>query len=64
MIGDQLRHDPVAAQRFRDWLFPQINRAPRLPQKIPGADEQVVAGRYARQRARMVVGEAHRPFGG
>ena len=54
---------PSRAQRVGDRVLPHLDRAPRPPGEVERTDEQVVAGRHARQRPGVVVGEPHRPGG-
>ena len=57
VIGDQIGDDARTTKCNRDCFFPNFNRAPRLPQKIPCANQDVVASRDARQRSGVMVGE-------
>ena len=60
MIGDQLRDHAGFAQRIRDRVFPNLDRAPGAPKKIPRAAQNVVARRHAGQRTGVVFGESQR----
>ena len=59
VIADELGGDASGAQRHGQRVLPQLDRPPRLPQEIERATEQIVPGRHARQRAGVVLGEAH-----
>ena len=54
MVGHEHRRDPRPPQLVGDRVFPDLDRAPRPPEEVERADEQVVAGRHARQRSRPV----------
>ena len=58
MVRDQHRGDPAAAERAGDGVLPHLDRAPRPPREVEGADQDVVAGRHARERSGVVPGEA------
>ena len=60
MIGDQICHNACTTKRNRDGFFPNFDRAPRLPQKVPCTNQDVVASRDARQRSGVMVGEFER----
>ncbi len=61
MVRHEHGGDPrVASQQVGDGVLPDLDRSPWPPGEVERADEQVVAGRHARQRARVVVGEPHR----
>ena len=64
MVCDEHAGDAGACQCPRDGLFPCLDRPPGLPEEVEGADEDVVAGRHARQRAGDVSGEPGGMLGG
>jgi hypothetical protein len=57
VIGDEHRRHARVAQVGRDRLFPQLDRAPRSPQEVECAAQDVVPRRHARQRAGDMAGE-------
>ena len=63
VVGDEHRRHVRAPQRRGDRLLPQLDRPPRLPEEVERADEDVVAGRHARQRPGDVVRELRRTSG-
>ena len=63
VVGDDAGGHAVHAHLACDVGFPDFDAAPRPPQEVPGAAEDVVAGRHARQRRRVVPVEAQRPGG-
>ena len=60
MIRDQLGYDAGRAKIRGQRPLPDFDRAPRLPQKIDRAAQDVVTRRDAWQRARVVTVEANR----
>src|ERR1700730_607683 len=60
MIRDQLRHDTGASERRGDRLLPNLDRAPRPPQKIDRAAQDVVASGNAGKRAAVMLLESYR----
>ena len=60
MVGDEHGGDPVAPQGPGDGVLPDLDRPPRAPGEVEGADEDVVPGRHARERSGVVPGEAQR----
>ena len=60
MIRHEHRGDIRTAECRGDRLLPQLDRPPRLPQEVERSDEDVVAGRHARQRSGDVRGELRR----
>jgi hypothetical protein len=63
VVRHQLRHDARLTQLVRDRVLPDLDRAPRSPEKVGRAAEQVVPGRHAGQRSGVVISEAHRSLG-
>ena len=64
MVGDEHAGDAFGGQRPGDRLLPGLDRPPGLPEEVEGADEDVVAGGHARQRAGDVSGEPGGVLGG
>jgi len=60
VITDELRADVLAPERFRQRLLPDLDRAPRLPEEVSCAADEIVPRRHARQGAGVVVRELHR----
>ena len=60
MVRHQLGHDSRRAKIRGQRPFPDFDRAPRLPQKIDRAAQDVVTRRDTRQRARVMPVEADR----
>ncbi len=63
MVAHQLRRHAGVSQRTGDGVLPDLDRPPWLPQEVHGAAQQIVAGRHAGQRARVVLGEPDGPVG-
>src|SRR5208282_3320651 len=58
MVRDQLGDDACRAEIAGQRPFPDFDRAPRLPQEVQRAAQDIVPRRYAWQRARVVPIEA------
>src|SRR5208282_3139909 len=54
MVRDQLGDDACRAEIAGQRPFPDFDRAPRLPQEVQRAAQDIVPRRYAWQRARVV----------
>ena len=59
VICNELSHYSGTAQRSSNWFFPQFNRTPRLPEEIPGTNQNVVACRNTWQRTGVVIRESN-----
>ena len=58
VVGDQLVATPAARSWSVIGVLPELDRAPRPPQEVERAAQDVVAGRHARQRAGVVAGRS------
>src|SRR5262249_30025947 len=58
VVADELCDHAGAPQMRGQGAFPDLDRTPRLPQKIERAAQQIVASRYAGQRSGVMSGEA------
>jgi hypothetical protein len=63
VVRDEHGGDAAFAQRPRDGVLPDLYRPPGPPQEVQRPDQDVVAGRHARQRSGMVAGESQSLFG-
>ena len=61
VVRDEHRGDARLPHRHRDRVLPDLDRAPRPPEEVHCAAEDVVTSRHARQRPRVMSLEAHRP---
>jgi hypothetical protein len=58
MVGDEHRRDFGPPQLDGDRILPHLDRAPRTPQEVERADEEIVTRRHAGQRPGPVAVEA------
>lgn len=63
VVGDQLCDDTFTPKCCSYRLFPQFDRAPRLPQEIPRTNQNVVSGGDAWQRPCVMVCECDAALG-
>ena len=63
MVRDQHGGDAPVPQRPGDGFLPELDGPPGAPGEVEGTDQDVVAGRHAGQRARMMAGESEGGLG-
>ena len=63
VVRNKVRCHAVPSEWHGERFFPDLDRAPRPPEEVQRAHQNVVSCRHARQRARVVFIEAHGTLG-